>query len=241
MNVVRYAANTQGRDFIVGDIHGNFDMLRALLKQVNFDNTKDRIFSLGDLVDRGPSSAEAFYWLEMPWFKAVRGNHEQICIDAVRNNGNQVVHLLNGGDWFYYDNNDGNLRDAGLTQEQFADAFEKLPLAIELMRTDGKMLGLIHAEPNGVQWGGVVDRLNANDEDTVHAAMWGRDRVRQKNSISINDVLYVLVGHTVVREPAELGNVRYLDTGACFGGCLTMMDANTEDLYVLCPEGGSRI
>jgi len=64
-------ANVQGRDLAVGDIHGHFDRLQQSLDAVGFNKEKDRLFSVGDLVDRGPFSRAALHWLEQPWFYAV--------------------------------------------------------------------------------------------------------------------------------------------------------------------------
>ena len=55
-------ANHRGRDFVVGDIHGRFDRLQSALRHVNFDGRFDRLFALGDLIDRGPRSYEALQW-----------------------------------------------------------------------------------------------------------------------------------------------------------------------------------
>jgi hypothetical protein len=51
-------ANTAGRDFVCGDIHGCFDELDAALAKLQFDPAVDRLISVGDLVDRGPRSAD---------------------------------------------------------------------------------------------------------------------------------------------------------------------------------------
>jgi serine/threonine protein phosphatase 1 len=60
----------------VGDIHGHFQRLQQCLEAVGFDPAVDRLFSVGDLVDRGPHSEAALDWLAQPWFHAVQGNHE---------------------------------------------------------------------------------------------------------------------------------------------------------------------
>ena len=52
----RFAQNTVGRDFAVGDIHGCFTELQRGLEAIGFDPSTDRLFSVGDLVDRGPES-----------------------------------------------------------------------------------------------------------------------------------------------------------------------------------------
>ena len=96
--VQRFAQNTWGRDFVVGDVHGCFDYLRAVLEHVQFDEVSDRLFCVGDLVDRGPQSEEAIDWIAKPWFHAVRGNHEQMAIDvaAGRVNAGSKMHRLAG-------------------------------------------------------------------------------------------------------------------------------------------------
>ena len=52
--VARFEENATGRDFVVGDLHGMFSHLEALLNEVAFDESADRLFSVGDLIDRGP-------------------------------------------------------------------------------------------------------------------------------------------------------------------------------------------
>lgn len=76
--VHRYTQNTIGRDFAVGDIHGMFRLLQTELDGIGFDPLVDRLFSVGDLVDRGPDSELALEWIAKPWFHAVQGNHEDM-------------------------------------------------------------------------------------------------------------------------------------------------------------------
>ena len=77
-----FTMNDNGRDFVVGDIHGMFGALEGLLAEVEFNEEHDRLFSVGDLVDRGPDSNRALEWLAKPWFFACRGNHEQFVLDS---------------------------------------------------------------------------------------------------------------------------------------------------------------
>ena len=53
--VQRFAQNTRGRDFVVGDVHGCFDYLRAMLEHVQLDEVSDRLFCVGDLGTAVPS------------------------------------------------------------------------------------------------------------------------------------------------------------------------------------------
>lgn len=68
--------------FVIGDVHGCFRSLEALLRRLDIDYKNDRIWLVGDLVNRGPNSLEALRW-------AV--DHSQ-CITMVL--GNHELHLL---------------------------------------------------------------------------------------------------------------------------------------------------
>jgi len=74
-------ANVQGKDYVVGDLHGCYSLLTRLLEAVQFDKRQDRLFSVGDLIDRGPDSLSCLQLLAEPWFYAVLGNHELMMLD----------------------------------------------------------------------------------------------------------------------------------------------------------------
>jgi serine/threonine protein phosphatase 1 len=103
-------SNPAGRDFVVGDLHGCFDLLDRLLDHVRFDPACDRLFSVGDLIDRGPDSLRSLEFLDAPWFYAVKGNHEDLLLEffePYRASGrmdywDEIVTSdlwLNGGEW----------------------------------------------------------------------------------------------------------------------------------------------
>ena len=95
--------NDTGRDFFVGDIHGCLPLLEVELARVSFDRSKDRLFSVGDLIDRGPNSLGALCLLKESWFYAVKGNHEDmfLCALGLKPNPFTTYHdfLNNGGSW----------------------------------------------------------------------------------------------------------------------------------------------
>ena len=75
--VVERNRAADGRDWVVGDVHGCFSTLREALRVIDFEHGRDRLFSVGDLIDRGPNSMEALEWLAGERFEAVViGNHE---------------------------------------------------------------------------------------------------------------------------------------------------------------------
>lgn len=79
--IITLPVNTQGTDYVLGDLHGCYSLLQEALDQVNFDPARDRVFSVGDLVDRGPDSLKCLQLLKQPWFYAVLGNHELMLMD----------------------------------------------------------------------------------------------------------------------------------------------------------------
>ncbi|MNN36681.1 Serine/threonine-protein phosphatase 2 [compost metagenome] len=101
MSVFRhFERNLAGRDFAVGDIHGHFTRLQAALDAAGFVAESDRLFSVGDLVDRGPESIRALEWLDRPWFFAIQGNHEDMAVrHAFEHRLDPDVYCSNGGAW----------------------------------------------------------------------------------------------------------------------------------------------
>jgi serine/threonine protein phosphatase 1 len=65
-----------GRRIVVGDIHGCYDELMELLEKVGIGDD-DRIFSVGDLITKGPKSKEVLeLFMTDARFATVIGNHD---------------------------------------------------------------------------------------------------------------------------------------------------------------------
>jgi serine/threonine protein phosphatase 1 len=219
-----FGINTTGRDFAVGDVHGHFTRLQQALDAIDFNPAADRLFSVGDLVDRGPESAEVDTWLGKPWFHAVRGNHEQMVVDAYRfDPGGRAsdMHVMNGGAWIY-----------GLPSVDracYAELLANLPLVIEVKTPEG-LVGIVHADIPFDDW----DALRNQLERGLHArqqveamCQWSRQRITSENREGIKSVRAVVVGHTPVRRPAILGNVYHIDTGGWMDGHFTLLNLQT--------------
>ncbi len=85
--------------FVIGDVHGQFDGLMLLLKQMNL-SPDDQVFFLGDLIDRGAQSAEVVDWVMKNGHGCIMGNHEQMCLDSFAYPNTSSVWqgwLINGG------------------------------------------------------------------------------------------------------------------------------------------------
>ena len=57
--IVAFEANTIGRDFVCGDIPGSFAAVAHALETLGVDPARDRLFSVGDLIDYGTRSEDA--------------------------------------------------------------------------------------------------------------------------------------------------------------------------------------
>jgi len=208
---MHFLPNTTGADYVVGDIHGCFSKLRDALHTIGFDNKTDRLFSVGDLVDRGPESDKALEWLAQPWFHAVMGNHEEFVVIAYSHQDPKITqhHIANGGAWF-----------SELSQEKqkdFYQAFSKLPLWISVDTPSGPV-GIVHATPPE-DW----KFINATSSDRL---LWSRERFKTKDDTPVKNINRVYVGHTPLKQPLTLGNVHHIDTGAVFGRDFTIVRIN---------------
>ena len=223
--VKRFEQNKLGRDLIVGDVHGHFTKLQEALDAIDFDAERDRLFSVGDLVDRGPESGDVLAWLARPWFHAVQGNHEDMAIDWADGIGDRAMYRANGGAW--------NMKSALGVQRDIAEAMRALPVAIELETAAG-LVGIAHADCPLEHWGDFTQTLagenDAHDMERLHVrsmALWNRQRINFGDRAGVRGVRAVVVGHTPVKEVCVLGNVYHIDTGGWLGRKFTILNAET--------------
>lgn len=214
--VVHHAANAAGRDFVIGDLHGCVDPLRYLLHKVAFDGTRDRLFSVGDLVDRGDQCEQALALLDKPWFYPVLGNHEDSLCAVV--DGRLARHRWYGigGGW-----------SQALPERSLA-AHAKRLRELPLVRTVGEgaaRFNVLHAE----FFGDDVE-LDAGQFDTAvrERMLWGRELALNAGVPPHRALSLTYCGHTPVRELRQIGSQMFIDTGAFIPeGRLTLVEAMT--------------
>jgi serine/threonine protein phosphatase 1 len=70
-----------GRRIFIGDVHGHYDGLMKLLETLA-PVPDDEIYFVGDLIDRGPKSAQVIQFVRQQKYICVMGNHEQLLLEA---------------------------------------------------------------------------------------------------------------------------------------------------------------
>lgn len=236
-----FAPNTRGRDFVVGDIHGHFEHLYTLLRALNFNPQGDRVFSVGDIIDRGPNSEIALAWLGTQWFHAVRGNHEQAAVECAAGTGNIAKHKRTGGSWLY--------ELPASIQAEIVKGLEELPFMIEINLSNGQKVGIVHAQAPVLLdtdgWNEAKDHISGlNGADAqrkaLALALTARSKLQERDHGIIRGLDRLYVGHSTVPQITHLGNATYIDTGCSFGdGALSLVELNTGAMAVVHMRGAS--
>jgi serine/threonine protein phosphatase 1 len=229
----------RGRFLVVGDVHGQMDMVMRLVRLTGYDPFVDRMIALGDLVDRGPDSADVLRWFAAGTLRtSLLGNHDALLIDSEFRYKAEKIWFGNGGNWSQrHDPFELNLL------RRLASGF---PLAIRLNLADGRRIGLVHAEVQpGATWKqiqrcryGIGDADDDRCGSLVSSLLWGRQRMRTLRRLLARDpddgaldapyqswlarlikpvpgVDLVLCGHSILdgRAPMRLGSHVFIDTG----------------------------
>lgn len=246
--VVHWPEGRGGRVLVVGDIHGEFEMFQRLLKLAKFDERLDFVFALGDLVDRGPDSRKVLDWFANDHSRAsLMGNHDALMLGAAYDWDTTRVWERNGGRWAYdLDPTMGYLYRCMLRGfPMTAEIRYGEHLRVGLVHAEVRP---------GVPWsrmskvclqGGDATR-DWSPTDSA-SAIWGRSRFHadlllrtqpladltadRKVSVwrsiqPVKGIDLVISGHTVIPDgiPRGRGNILWIETGAAYGGRLTVVD-----------------
>lgn len=228
-----FTKNENGIDYVLGDIHGRFDLVYENLKEVKFDPTKDRLFCVGDLIDRGPYSKHVVQFLKLPFVHAIKGNHEDMLLEYYETYPQATdedfynVGVTNGMTWFL----DNTLEE----RKEILHALSNLPLIIEI-DSDRGLIGLVHADvPKNMSWSIFKEEVEANNKVVIETALWGRNRITNNVQQDIEGLGRLYVGHTVQNQIKKFGNVVALDTGAVFDRHLTMVNVACQTQAIMLP------
>lgn len=218
VKVAHLSANSRGRDFVIGDLHGSTALLREQMGKVAFNPAVDRILSVGDLIDRGPDSPGALALLDQPWFFAVCGNHDQALIDTTLYAQDPAGWMSMGGEWVLKHTLDERL--------DWALRLALLP-HILVIGAGRKRFQLVHGSAVDVA-GNVlsdaeIDEAALSDDIQPERLQWSRALTEyyrqtlgeaQRLPHVKHDLSLTFVGHTVITKPGMMLSHYFCDGGA---------------------------
>lgn len=160
--------------YAIGDIHGGAKTFRALLERIDL-RRDDRLYLLGDYIDRGPNSKRVLdiilKLIESGFdVRPLRGNHESMLIDAIynANSENSKIYIKSWGA--------ETLKSFGITSpadlpSRYLQFLESLPCLLE----DGQFI-FVHAS------------LDMSKDDPItqtapECMLWGNGGIISDNEI----------------------------------------------------------
>lgn len=194
--------NPIGTDWLCGDIHGQYDTLQSALSDVGFRPECDRLFLLGDVIDRGPKSQELLNWvLSTDYVHCLMGNHELMFVASSFNVSYRERHRAIGGEWV-------DQIDFSEYRKLATRCIQKLPLTITLACQNGS-LGLVHAQSPADNWQDVQQAVPSDKFAISCTWPWNR---AQGSDQTISGVTAVVSGHIGTAEVVRKGNQVWIDT-----------------------------
>jgi serine/threonine protein phosphatase 1 len=233
----------------IGDIHGHAALLERLLREIEPSPTDQFIF-LGDYIDRGPEAPQVLDRLitfaeEFPRSVFLRGNHEQMLLDArdeatrqqnkpavfegilarlFQDQPLEIRNFLENGGW--------------ATVNSYGHQL-KLDSPLQILRQiPEEHIGFIQRtrlyyqrDPYFFVHAGIDPHLSLKRESGRQALLWLRSPLWLQDP---DWGLTVVHGHTPVPEPAFRELEICLDTGAGHQGCLTACDLLSRRIWQAC-------
>lgn len=201
-----YRKNMIGIDYFVGDIHGAYETLIQELVRIKFDFDKDRLFSVGDIINKGSHSFDCAMLLKKKWFKSIMGNHEFMFQSYYKNR-----HMINelsehGGGWV------ANQKESDL--KKIYDLFNsKLSLSATVKTKDGSV-GIVHAScPQ--KWSYLeMYPPTAEIQTTLRDfCLWDFNQGSSPSDCDVvSDIDAIVSGHISTRSIIKKGNHLWIDT-----------------------------
>jgi len=223
---------------IIGDVHGCFDELCELLRQLGYVFDKSafeqaaqlsppgivhpqgrKVVFLGDLVDRGPKIAQvlrlAMSMVASGSALCVPGNHDAKLMRKLKGRDVQITHGLAD-----------SIEQLGRESEEFSKSVAEFidDLVSHYVLDDGKLV-VAHAGMKESMQGrgsGAVREFALFGETTGETDEFGLP-VRYNWAAEYRGHAMVVYGHTPVPEPEWLNRTINIDTGCVFGGKLTAL------------------
>lgn len=213
--------------YAIGDVHGCDVTLSNLFQKItNHMNAnpadKRTVIFLGDYVDRGPRSAQVLdrvmsliYDLGYHDIEVIplKGNHEDMMIEAIENPMYSGLWIQNGG---------------GATINSYPDG-TVYPEHLRFM----KNLKLYHQIGRFVFVHAGIEPLYPIEEQSPHTFLWERSYVKYNGPFDEEEKMFVVHGHTPGEDYVLLDHQLNIDSACVFGEnyklTCVVIDADQED------------
>lgn len=215
------------RVYAIGDIHGRADLFVELIDMIRADNAargpaQVTLILLGDLVDRGPQSADVVERAirlkdEFEDLRLLIGNHEECFLAALTGDVRSLRYFMRIGGGATVESYWSDPRR--LAEATFEEVAERLPAMVPQSHVDflgsgedAILIGdyvFVHA---GIRPGVALERQSLSDLRWIREEFLGDDRCHGA---------MIVHGHTIQDDVDERPNRIGIDTGAYKSGVLT--------------------
>lgn len=232
------------RVYAIGDIHGRLDLLEEILDRIESDDAgrepvETTLIFLGDLIDRGPDSAQVVQRLMelsagIPAIRFLLGNHEEVFLKAVRGDKGALPFFLRIG-------GKPTVLSYGISEQAYLRA--DYPELLDMLRRCVPPEHLAFLDR-------FEDLIIIGDYAFVHAGVKPADPLSRQSTASLRWIReefldhpralekIVVHGHTIAAEVEESVCRIGIDTGAYATGKLTAMGFETDKRWILQTNGG---
>lgn len=187
--IEKFPINILGKDYIVGDLHGNYTVLMKGLESIGFNEKVDRLFCVGDLVDRGPEVGLCLSLLKESWFFSVLGNHEYMLLTTLGHNWS-ILNTIQS--FLYSDRRRISERAKRAFYLDYLDLIKEMPFSIEVDSRENPFY-IFHAQRP----------INKNGE------IWSDSKIMEESfkEIKIKKIHNMLWSRKIAREAILLNNI----------------------------------
>ncbi|MBE9545963.1 MAG: serine/threonine protein phosphatase [Proteobacteria bacterium] len=200
--------------FAIGDIHGCLHKLKSIMANIDIDAKNDTLIFIGDYIDRGPDPKGVVDFVlglreSINHIIFLKGNHEQMFLDYLRDDKYKGIFLANGGgrtlsSYGFVETAEGAKVNVPENHMQF---FKSL---LPYYETDDYIF--VHA--------GLRPDIPLEEQDTDDLIWIRYEFIRSSHDFGKT----VVFGHTPLSRPLIESNKIGIDTGAVFGGSLTCVE-----------------
>lgn len=227
------------RAYVVGDIHGRLDLLEDLLAKIHAElqhrpAQKTLLVFVGDLIDRGPSSAQVLERLRTYRRPGIRpvfilGNHEEVLLRIL----NGESELITKWRWF---GGSECLQSYGVDPEALGRLSDDDSLAVVRSAVPREHVEFLESFVDSCRFGdflfvhaGIRPGI-ALDQQQQSDLRW----IREPFLLDDTDHGFVVVhGHTISSEVEERSNRVGIDTGAYRTGVLSAFAVESANHWLL--------